>query len=143
MREAFLYVCGPSPRREPLSRMEVVVQLFFYVRRFAVAHSKTDENFSPSAGNSRGGELSIFSFLRGVSCTQPQKYFSSPLPQAGLQDFCGFALFCLGPVLRLAFGLSNFLLPSTAPFAAGTTLRVASAYSTSSFCPKHHWSYSK
>ena len=36
MREAFLCVCGPSPRREPLSRMEVVVQLFFYARRFAV-----------------------------------------------------------------------------------------------------------
>ena len=36
MREAFRCDCGPSPRREPLSRMEVVAQLFFYARRFSV-----------------------------------------------------------------------------------------------------------
>ena len=58
----------------------------------------------------------------------------------------GFAARRFAPFAALALFMPYLRLfifsPSAAPFSAGISLRVASAYSTSSFNPKFHWFYS-
>ena len=134
-----------APRREPLSRMEVVAQLFFYARRFSVGAFQGRREFLRRPEILVVASFQSFPFFavflahnrRNISArrslSQALKIFSA-LPS--------FAL-ALSPAFLSACHIFHiFPFPPPPPFTAGTPLRVA-AYSTSSFCPKHHWSYSK
>ena len=141
MREAFRCDCGPSPRREPLSRMEVVAQLFFYARRFSVGAFQGRREFL------RRPEILVVASFRpfpffAVFLAHNRRNISArrSLRQA-LRIFSALPSFALALSPAFLSACHIFPFPPPPPFTAGTPLRVA-AYSTSSFCPKHHWPYS-
>ena len=70
------------------------------------AHSKTDENFSVGRKISWWRAFNIFLSSRCFLHTTAE-IIQLAAPSGRPKGFCGFALFCLGTVLRLAFGLSK------------------------------------